>query len=88
MSNWTVTAHRVLQERDPKLFEKLRKTKAKHPATGEETTELHLYLDRKAKEASQVYKETVRLAEKNHRAWFARYQAEELVVRDILDPTT
>ena len=77
MSNWVVTAHRVLQDRDPEMFERLRKAK-----------ELMPHLERKAKEASETYKMLVKMAEKNHPAWFARKQAEELVIRDILDPTT
>ena len=88
MSNWVVTAHRVLQDRDPEMFERLRKSKIKHPVTGKQTSELDLYLNRKAREASQAYKAQVKLLEKKHPAWFARKAAEELVTRDILDPTT
>ena len=56
--------------------------------TGERTRALMPYLEKKAKEASECYKRLVKMGEKSHPAWFARKQAEELVTRDILDPTT
>ena len=77
MSDWKVTAHRVLQDRDLELYEKLRKSGKLIP-----------YLEKKANEASQAYDRLVKMSEKRHPAWFARKQAEELVTRDVLDPTT
>ncbi len=77
MSGWIVEAHRMLQDRDLEMFERLRKEEKLMP-----------YLEKKAAEASETYKMLVKRGEKRHPAWFARKQADELVARDILDPTT
>lgn len=74
---WWAKRLLMLQTKAPELLE----------AMSEEQLERHLKeIDQRA---SASYKAIVRKAEKDGQpGWYARKMAEELVIRDILDPTT
>ena len=77
METWRAIAFRQLKTKQPERFEEM------------SVEELRRYLNEKVERAQQTYKATVKRAEKDgHPAWFARKMVEELVIRDILDPTT
>lgn len=67
----------------------LLKTKAPEKLEAMSETELERHLQDLDQRASQTYKAIVRQAEKDGQpGWYARKMAEELVMRDVLDPTT
>ncbi|MXX35213.1 MAG: hypothetical protein F4107_12210 [Gemmatimonadetes bacterium] len=74
---WESKAFHLLRNKDPHRFEAM------------SDDELDSYLANVAERAAATYKALVeRAEERGEPAWWARYQAEELVTRDILDPTT
>lgn len=88
MDNWMQLARDFLKEGNPTEFRRMQQAWTKDPETGEDVTELGLYLERKERDCLEAYRNLVKRLEKRmpDNPGMARKIAEEQIQRDLLDP--